>query len=80
MSLPEVLLILREDQKRESARALMALQSQALTAFAVWDKESGRKLEQLRRSLGESLYPQVGDAKQLVGVLSSWGASAEDIR
>jgi hypothetical protein len=35
LSLPEVLLILREDQKRESARALMALQSQALTAFAV---------------------------------------------
>ena len=78
MSLPEVLLILREDQKRESARALMALQSQALAAFAVWDKESGRKLEQFRRALGESLFRERKvESEDLERVFGQWGATTD---
>lgn len=51
MSLPELLLVLREDTRREATRALMALQSEALAAFAVWDTEAGRKLERFHKAL-----------------------------
>jgi hypothetical protein len=81
MSLPEVLLLLREDHRRESTKALLALQTQALAAFAVWDREAGRKLEQFRRSLGKSLAPQKsGSTDELGSVFSGWGASVESNR
>jgi hypothetical protein len=76
MSLPEVLLILREDHRRESTKALLALQTEALAAFAVWDKDAGRKLEQFRRILGKSLEPQDSVSTDDLGsVFSGWGAS-----
>jgi hypothetical protein len=78
MSLPEVLLVLREDERREATRALMALQTEALAAFAVWDKEAGRKLEQLRRSLGEVLVPpRPSSPAELVCAFSDWGVPVE---
>jgi hypothetical protein len=77
MSLPEVLLVLREDGKREASRALMALQTQALAAFAVWDKEAGRKLEQFRRSLAEPLSASTPeDIDRLVRSLAEWGCES----
>lgn len=56
----------------------MALQSQALTAFAVWDKESGRKLEQFRRALGESLFRERKvESEDLERVFGQWGATTD---
>jgi hypothetical protein len=78
MSLPEVLLVLREDGKREASRALMALQTQALAAFAVWDKEAGRRLERYRRTLGESLFPaKAPDAEELGRIFGCWGVEQD---
>lgn len=74
MSLPEVLLILREDHRKESTKALLALQTEALAAFAVWDKEAGRKLEQFRRALGDSLIrTKPAEAEELEQVFGQWG-------
>jgi hypothetical protein len=75
MSLPEVLLLLREDGRREAGRALVALQTQALAAFAVWDKEAGRRLERLRQGLIQSnLPPEPADPWKLEDALADWGA------
>lgn len=75
MSLPEVLLILREDHRRESTKALLALQTEALAAFAVWDKDAGRKLETFRKTLGRSLAPEdPANPDQLLSALNDWGA------
>jgi len=79
MSLPEVLLVLREDHRRESTRALLALQTEALAAFAVWDKESGRKLDRFRKDIAQSLSAEnQPGTKDLAGVFSAWGASIEN--
>jgi len=78
MSLPEVLLVLREDHRREASRALVALQTEALAAFAVWDMEAGRKLERFRRSLGEPLStPEVVATEKLSRIFGQWGAARE---
>jgi hypothetical protein len=75
MSLPEVLLLLREDGRREAGRALVALQTQALAAFAVWDKEAGRRLERWRQGLIQSnLPPEPVDPWKLQAALADWGA------
>jgi len=81
MSLPEVQLVLQEDQRREASRALVALQGEALAAFAVWDKRAGRQLE----SLGQDLQRQARNDQpaepsplQLSGVFSQWGVSVLD--
>jgi hypothetical protein len=75
MSLPEVLLVLREDGRREAGKAIMALQTQALAAFAVWDNEAGRRLDRLRRSLAESasLNQQAKGNPKLEEVFRDWG-------
>lgn len=74
MSLPEVLLVLREDHRREATRALLNLQTEALAAFAVWDKEAGRKLESLRRLLSNQTEPIVQATSQdLEKIFAGWG-------
>jgi hypothetical protein len=78
MSLPEVLLVLREDARREAGRALVALQTQALAAFAVWDREAGRRLEQFKRSLGDSLLPaKAPDTQELGRIIGGWGVEQD---
>jgi hypothetical protein len=78
MSLPEVLLVLREDSRREAGRALVALQTQALAAFAVWDKGAGRRLEQFRRSLCGRLFPlNPSRSDEVATAFSAWGVSVE---
>lgn len=77
MSLPEVLLVLREDHRRETTKALLALQTEALATFAVWDKDAGRKLEQFRRMLGDSLVPEKpANCEELGRIFGQWGATA----
>jgi hypothetical protein len=74
MSLPEVLLVLREDSRREAGRALVALQTQTLAAFAVWDKDAGRRLEKLQKVLSEPLAPKrPASDDQLEAVFDVWG-------
>jgi hypothetical protein len=78
MSIPEVLLIIREDNRRESNRFLVALQSDALAAFAVWDKEAGRRLEHFRKLLTERLDPPKPAQPQDLGkVFAAWGAQID---
>jgi hypothetical protein len=78
MSLPEVLLVLREDGRRQAGKAIMALQTQALAAFAVWDKEAGRRLERLRRSLENSIgLSKPADGEGLDKIFRSWGVESD---
>jgi hypothetical protein len=68
--------VLREDHRREATRALLALQTQALANFAVWDKEAGRKLEQFRSHIAERVKPQAAPAqKDLETVFADWGTT-----
>lgn len=77
MSLPELLLMLREEAKRDARRALLDLQTEALSAFALWDKESGRRLERLRKLLGEQVEPpQQATTEDLEDVFAAWGAGS----
>ena len=81
MSLPEVQLVLQEDQRREASRALVALQGEALAAFAVWDKRAGRQLESLGQDLqrqARNNQPAETSPLQLSGVFSQWGVSVLD--
>lgn len=81
MSLPEVLLILEEAARSESEQALIALQAETLSAFAVWDKQAGRRLEKLARELqrqAQNHEPAEPSSSQLSGLFSQWGASVQD--
>jgi hypothetical protein len=81
MSLPEVRLILEEAARKESEQTLVALQNEALTAFAVWDKSAGRRLEKLAKYLQQQAdYAEQSppSRSELSGVFAAWGASVED--
>jgi len=78
MSLPEVLLVLREEHRQESAQALLALNTHTLAAFAVWDKEAGRKLTELQRALVNSATPAEKPSTPSLGaVFQGWGVEVQ---
>lgn len=80
MSLPEVLLLLDEQDKRDCERALLKLQTQSLANFAVWDKDAGGKLERLHKTLLQKIQPPgSASTEDVATVLSQWGVDTANV-